>query len=48
MTHDLLVWLLELIGRAQEPILTSTTTGPEAIEVTVRGHRFRIRVEAVA
>jgi len=48
MPHDILVWLLELIRRAQEPILTSTTTGPEAVEVTVRGRRFRILVEAVA
>lgn len=50
--HALLVWLLELIRRAPEPVATTPSTGlrsaeTEAIELTWRGQTFRIRVDEV-
>jgi hypothetical protein len=43
-----LAWLLELIRRAPEPIVTGPAAGPaEAIELVIRGRTFRIVVEEV-
>lgn len=47
-THDLVLWLLDLIRNAPEPIAAAAgQTFEEAIELVVRGRRFRIRVEAI-
>lgn len=50
--HVLLVWLLELIRRAPEPVATTPSrdlrsADTEAIELTWRGKTFRIRVDEV-
>lgn len=51
-TRALLAWLLELIRRAPEPVVTGQAPASagvsEAIELVFRGRRFLIRVEEVA